>query len=141
MRGSKSTMQISTRFSFILLFVLCYGSSAFAQGFIDKLLGNKMQLYLCEGVEYPESCNSSCKKIDGATIDFIVNVDKSLVMMRTYKDGQPDGSESLAGCKVIDKLNWSCRTDFSGVDTMSNGIYSHRYRNTKNGRAVGLCTK
>ncbi len=94
-------------------------ATANPQGLMDRLLGRKLQVYQCKNVSEAAQCNSSCSKSDGVTTDFLVDIDKSMVMQRVYTNGKASASGALRNCQVFGKSNWSC----SDSHQMTDGVY------------------
>jgi len=87
-------------------------------------LNSKLQMYECKNLHAAMKCDSSCKRLDDAKVEFKVNVDKSFVTLIRYEDGNQAGSRPLEGCKVIDTNNWSCEEDSTIASTYRGGTYA-----------------
>lgn len=92
--------------------------------------GSKLQVYECKTRFDTNECSSGCQKVAEATVEFKVNIEKSLVQRINYEGGKQISSSALDNCKVIDVNNWSCSYDketerFSShrESTMANGIF------------------
>jgi len=88
------------------------------------------QMFSCPTNEAANSCSNLCKKHE-RTIDFKVNVQKSIVIQNFFNNGDMIGSAALENCKVVDSNNWYCESESSipqfsyihYVQHLTNGIY------------------
>ena len=77
-------------------------------------------------------CSSKCKKMDATQFDFLVNVERSFVAIKTFVNSQITSVVSLDNCKVFDTKNWICElhNDKSSILTvrslMLDGVYSYQ---------------
>jgi hypothetical protein len=77
-------------------------------------------------------CSAKCKKTEGTQFEFLVNVERSIVAIKTFIDGQIARVASLDQCKVFDSKNWICElhNDNSNISTVRNlmldGVYSYQ---------------
>jgi hypothetical protein len=75
-------------------------------------------------------CSSKCKKIKDIQFDFLLNVARSFVAIKTFEHGKITSVVSLDNCKVFDSKNWICElyNDKSKIRTlrsvMLDGVYS-----------------
>ena len=77
-------------------------------------------------------CSSKCKKVVATQFNFLVNVERSFVAIKSFVNGQIDSVASLDNCKVFDSKNWICEMhdDKSSTLTVRNlmldGVYSYQ---------------
>ena len=102
------------KFLFILLFL--------SNGSYAGLFDSKLQAYDCN----TNSCDSSCKKLEGVFFEFKTNKEQRFVLMSAFNNGNSN-SGALQNCSIIDSKNWSCdERGSSGLITqssMTNGVF------------------
>jgi hypothetical protein len=71
-------------------------------------------------------CVEECKK-NGDYTEFEINIEKKLVLMKSYDDNADDASATFiySNCIIFDKNNWDCTNSPNKIEslTMQNGVY------------------
>ena len=98
----------------------------------------KLKQYVCSNLTEQKTCSSSCiNKEKVVSWEFLVNPNKNVVLMNSYRNNVLYKSEPLENCNVVDSKNWVCNVmgwgrnsvvedRILGSQIMSNGVYFYQ---------------
>lgn len=111
------------RVIFLILYTLSIDASAFSV--FDK----NLNVYICNSEAAAVACNL-CKKEQGVTFQFKVNINSQVVLRQIYENGKIYNASALDSCKIVDEKNWSCNE----YKSYGNGGYFSSKSQMNNGR-------
>jgi hypothetical protein len=98
----------------------------------------KHMSYTCKTSEQTASCSVGCSR-DYIQYEFKPNKSSNEVVIVAHFDGKIIDIERRTDCAIVDKQNWSCRTDpretLYSTATMMNGIYQESTYSRLDGKA------
>lgn len=76
---------------------------------------NSQVLYHCPDEYSSQSCSNECKKVENTKYEFILNKEKSNVMLKVYYKDKFQMSFIFDNCQFFDEKNWDCSDKEYGV--------------------------
>ena len=100
----------------------------------------RYSMFLCTKGTDAYSCSGSCKKVENASTDFKINIQKNTVIFLQYTKNKLDLTETLEMCKIVDSKNWECDNNYGMIEGQ---WYSRSKEIARNNPNVdyGMCGK
>ena len=91
-----------------MLYVTGFIACLLAQQNAWALFGwGKLTVYSCKTEQDAMACNARCEP-QNKQMEFEINVDTSVVLLKLYENGELSKSGKLERCSVANNKNWQC---------------------------------